>query len=83
MTNNENTMKDIEFIYNDDSRLRLTAKSSIVMALNPDNNVVVAIKGMTPEIFGSMVDSLIQSGIENGLVDVDDDCDGEADMVFN
>ena len=53
MTNNENTMKDIEFIYNDDSRLRLTAKSSIVMALNPDNNVVVAIKGMTPEIFGT------------------------------
>ena len=83
MTNNENTMKDIEFIYNDDSRLRLTAKSSIVMALNPDNNVVVAIKGMTPEIFGSMVDSLILSGIENGLVDVDDDYDGEADMVLN
>ena len=83
MTNNENTMKDIEFIYNDDSRLRLTAKSSIVMALNPDYNVVVAIKGMTPEIFGSMVDSLIQSGIENGLVDVDDDYDGEADMVLN
>lgn len=83
MTNNENIMKDIEFIYNDDSRLRLTAKSSIVMALNPDNNVVVAIKGMTPEIFGSMVDSLIQSGIENGLVDVDDDYDGEADMVLN
>lgn len=83
MTNNENTMKDIEFIYNDDSRLRLTAKSSIVMALTPDNNVVVAIKGMTPEIFGSMVDSLIQSGIENGLVDVDDDYDGEADMVLN
>lgn len=83
MTNNENTMKDIEFIYEDGSRLKLTAEASIVIALNPDNNVVVAIKGMTPEIFGSMVDSLIQSGIENGLVDVEDESDEDADMVFH